>query len=71
MHDYNFTWRRGIGTVDWMEEKIDRAVITRSWLDLFPTAQLHNLGFFTFDHAILEVKLHITQQSSYYSIISK
>lgn len=37
------TWARGKGTQNWVEERLDRALISDSWWRLFPHASVHNL----------------------------
>lgn len=34
LEGYQFTWGRSEGTVNMVEERIDRALVTSSWLDL-------------------------------------
>lgn len=43
MEGYPFTWFKILGTPHAVEEKLDRALITTSWLQLFPNAKLENL----------------------------
>lgn len=38
-----FTWKRKEGNYIVMEERLDRAMVTQSWLDMFPNARLLNL----------------------------
>uniref|UniRef100_A0A803NLH2 Reverse transcriptase n=1 Tax=Cannabis sativa TaxID=3483 RepID=A0A803NLH2_CANSA len=45
-----FTWEKGRGTDQWIEVRLDRALCTKNWLDLFPLAKLYNLEFSTSDH---------------------
>lgn len=47
---YQYTWERGKGTADWIEERLDRALINPAWLDLFPMAKLYNLEDTSSDH---------------------
>ena len=30
-----YTWKRGRGTLHWVEEKLDKAMVTKRWWDLF------------------------------------
>ncbi|XP_074373938.1 uncharacterized protein LOC141714312 [Apium graveolens] len=50
---YPFTWEKGKGTSLWVEERLDRALISHSWNLLFPTARLVNLEISTSDHCPL------------------
>uniref|UniRef100_A0A803Q5E5 DUF4283 domain-containing protein n=1 Tax=Cannabis sativa TaxID=3483 RepID=A0A803Q5E5_CANSA len=53
LEGYPFTLERGRGTDDWIEVRIDRALVSQQWLDLFPTAKLINLEVSTSDHCPL------------------
>ncbi|XP_073024385.1 uncharacterized protein [Primulina eburnea] len=48
---YQFTWERGKGTTTAVEERLDRALVTSSWMEKFPNAQLHNLCASVSDHS--------------------
>lgn len=48
---HQFTWERGRGKSNWMEVRLDRALTTRDWLDMFPVAKLHNLEGSNSDHS--------------------
>ncbi|XP_074336904.1 uncharacterized protein LOC141674077 [Apium graveolens] len=43
MNGYQFTWERNHGTKDWVEIKLDRALVTQAWADNFQDAVLTNL----------------------------
>ncbi|KEH16694.1 endonuclease/exonuclease/phosphatase family protein [Medicago truncatula] len=43
MEGYPFTWFKSLGTVRAVEEKLNRAMATNSWMQLFPNAKLENL----------------------------
>lgn len=43
LEGYPYTWFRGKGSVNAIEEWLDRAMVTSSWKQLFPNARLHNL----------------------------
>lgn len=47
---HQFTWEMGRGTDAWTEVRLDRALITASWLQLFPSVKLYNLEGSTSDH---------------------
>ncbi|XP_074352927.1 uncharacterized protein LOC141692083 [Apium graveolens] len=48
---YPFTWERGHGTDKWVEIRLDRALTSGSWLNLFKDAKLVNLEVSTSDHS--------------------
>lgn len=57
MEGYPFTWFKSLGTIRVVEEKLDRALVTSSWLQLFPNAKLESLVAPSSDHfPILLVK---------------
>ena len=43
MEGYPFTWEISKGIVDWVEERLDRALPLTSWIRLFLRAKVHNL----------------------------
>ncbi|PNX85909.1 hypothetical protein L195_g041983, partial [Trifolium pratense] len=43
LQGYPFTWIRRRGKPDMVEEKLDRAMATQRWIDLFPNSKLSNL----------------------------
>ena len=48
-----FTWEKGRGTDKWIEEKLDRIMVTKLWLDLFSSARAWNLQASYSDHSPL------------------
>ncbi|KAK1353661.1 hypothetical protein POM88_052026 [Heracleum sosnowskyi] len=50
LNGYQFTWERGHGTDDWMEIRLDRALVTNSFMNLFAEAKLTNIEISTSDH---------------------
>ena len=52
-----FTWiyQRADGTQIW--ERLDRALATSEWLDLFPAAKLHHQSTSAFDHSMLLLRM--------------
>ncbi|XP_074359807.1 uncharacterized protein LOC141699903 [Apium graveolens] len=48
---HQYTWERGRDTDDWMEVRLDRALTTEVWLNMFPMAKLYNLEGTTNDHS--------------------
>lgn len=47
---HQFTWERGRGTEDWMKVRLDKALTSDTWLNLFPLAKLYNLEGSESDH---------------------
>lgn len=45
-----FTWERSRGTVDWVREKLDRILVTDSWLDIFGGAKASSIEAPVSDH---------------------
>ncbi|MCH84659.1 endonuclease/exonuclease/phosphatase family protein, partial [Trifolium medium] len=60
---YPFTWVKGRGTNDMKEERLDRAMATPYWLDLFQQCQLHNVIADRSDHSPILLKLHEVSRS--------
>ena len=50
MSGYQFTWERSRGSEDWVEERLDRALASNSWLHLFPKAKVSSLEASCYDH---------------------
>ncbi|XP_060963958.1 uncharacterized protein LOC115723947 [Cannabis sativa] len=50
---YPFTWEKGRNSIEWIEERLDKALVTNSWLSTFPQSSLLNLEFSTSDHCPL------------------
>lgn len=48
---HQFTWERGRDTDAWMEVRLDRALVSLSWLNMFPMAKLYNLEGTSSDHS--------------------
>ncbi|VFQ91828.1 unnamed protein product [Cuscuta campestris] len=42
MEGYPYTWEWKKGTPDWVEERLDRAVVSLCWRDMFPRSRLVN-----------------------------
>ena len=53
MEGYQFTWERFRGTTDWVEERLDRALATATWIRLFPKARVMCLEASYFDHLLI------------------
>ena len=52
---YPFTWEGGRGSSHWVEERLDRALVNVSWLNLFSNAKLNNLVAPISDHSPIEL----------------
>uniref|UniRef100_A0A803QQI1 Reverse transcriptase domain-containing protein n=1 Tax=Cannabis sativa TaxID=3483 RepID=A0A803QQI1_CANSA len=48
---YQYTWEKCRGTSSWVEARLDRALVSNSWLQLFPGAILSNLEYSYSDHS--------------------
>jgi hypothetical protein len=55
---YPFTWVKGRGGQDMKEERIDRAMATQAWCEVFHLHQLHNVVSHRSDHFPILLKLH-------------
>lgn len=52
-----FTWEMGRGTRGWLEIRLDQALTSLSWQNLFPNARLFNLDTSVSDHSPLFLDL--------------
>lgn len=50
LQGYPFTWQKGYDTNKWTEIRLDRALVSKSWIDIFVDAKLINLEITTSDH---------------------
>uniref|UniRef100_A0A803PDP3 Endonuclease/exonuclease/phosphatase domain-containing protein n=1 Tax=Cannabis sativa TaxID=3483 RepID=A0A803PDP3_CANSA len=57
LRGYPFTWEKGRGTSQWVEVRLDRALINHDWQLLFPLASLENLEITVSDHCLIWVNL--------------
>ncbi|XP_074374632.1 uncharacterized protein LOC141715043 [Apium graveolens] len=55
---YPFTWERGAGTADWIEVRLDRAIVSVNFMHMFAEAKLINLEVSTSDHCPILLELH-------------
>jgi hypothetical protein len=51
LEGHPFTWVKSLGTPHVIEERLDRAMASTSWLHLFPTVRLSNLLTSHLDHS--------------------
>ncbi|XP_074351933.1 uncharacterized protein LOC141691089 [Apium graveolens] len=58
LQGYPYTWERGHGTDRWVEIRLDRALVSTSWSDIFKDAMLVDLKCSTSNHCpiLLEPK---------------
>lgn len=56
---YPYTWEKGRGTINWVEIRLDRALISQLRSELFPGAWLENLEFSASDHCPLWLNLGV------------
>lgn len=50
LHGYPYTFERSHGTDVWIEIRLDRALVSKSWIDSYQEAKLTNLEVSTSDH---------------------
>ncbi|XP_019166693.1 PREDICTED: uncharacterized protein LOC109162446 [Ipomoea nil] len=55
---YPFTWERGKGTMDWVEERLDRVVAKEGLCDAHIQAHVYNISTTTSDHSALFLDIH-------------
>lgn len=53
MSGYAFAWERGRGKANWVQERLDHAVISNSWKRMFRNARLENINIVCFDHSAI------------------
>lgn len=58
MHGYPFTWERGRGKANWVEERLDRAVTSNSWRLLFKNVKLENIITVCSDHSAIYLDMN-------------
>ncbi|KAM6568466.1 hypothetical protein CsatB_016451 [Cannabis sativa] len=52
-----YTWEKGRGTTNWVEVRLDRAVVNQNWLEMFTSAKLFNLEISSSDHTPILLSL--------------
>lgn len=62
---YPYTWEKGKGIDQWVEVRLDRALISQSWNLLFPIAKLENLEVTVSDHCPILLELGIHKRNYY------
>lgn len=55
-----FTWERGLGTNAWVEERLDTAVASMKWSELFDDVAVYNILTLTLDHSAIFLNLEAT-----------
>lgn len=50
LQGYPYTWERGHVTDKWVEIRLDRALVSTSWSEIFKDVRLVNLNSSTSDH---------------------
>ncbi|KAJ9188062.1 hypothetical protein P3X46_003457 [Hevea brasiliensis] len=55
-----FTWEKGRGSEDWVRERLDRALVTYSWQNIFQDAYVETLVATNSDHSPLFLCLNTT-----------
>ncbi|KAL8106853.1 hypothetical protein AgCh_023591 [Apium graveolens] len=72
LYGHQFTWERGRNTENWLEIRLDRALVTNGWYGLFPLAKLYRVEGSPSDHSpiFLEPKANLVQQAHSEEVIS-
>ena len=58
MEGYRYTWARRIGKPNVVEEKLDQALATPEWIDMFPSFKLINVVTSKSDHSLIILRLN-------------
>lgn len=53
---YQFTWEKSYGTNEWIEVRLDRALVSHSFMNCFKNAHLTNLEITTSDHSPIMIE---------------
>lgn len=59
LNDYPYTWHHKENLIMVLEERLDRALVTPAWLQLFPHARLSNLFSFVYDYTPILLNLFL------------
>lgn len=62
LQGHQYTWERGTGTFDWIEVRLDRALVNSEFMYLFKDATLSNLEVSTSDHCPLLLEFYKDKQ---------
>ncbi|XP_019182124.1 PREDICTED: uncharacterized protein LOC109177267 [Ipomoea nil] len=57
MRGRKFTWEKGRGTENWLEERLDRAVAGADWCSMFPNVSVRNHDTITSDHTAIHIEI--------------
>ncbi|KAK6150786.1 hypothetical protein DH2020_015718 [Rehmannia glutinosa] len=57
MEGYQFTWERGRGSLNWIEERLDMCFSTQNWFANFPNCKVWNLEAIMSDHSPIFLEL--------------
>lgn len=57
---FSYVWERGQGTEDWIEVRLDRALVFDSFMIQYIDAKLSNLEISTSDHSSIFLEPFIT-----------
>ncbi|XP_073124282.1 uncharacterized protein [Henckelia pumila] len=58
MKGHWFTWEKSRGTNSFVEERLDQAMATNQWLDVFRMAEVCNLEVVSFDHSAIFLNIY-------------
>ncbi|XP_019179715.1 PREDICTED: uncharacterized protein LOC109174928 [Ipomoea nil] len=58
MDGYPYTWEKGKGTVNWIEERLDKVLVTDEWHNMVARARVTNLRIRKSDHSALFLGIH-------------
>ena len=61
LQGYPFTWERGRGTANWVQESLDWAFVYESWLSIFPLCKLSNLIAVVSDHSWIILYIEVRE----------
>ncbi|XP_030497624.2 uncharacterized protein LOC115713283 [Cannabis sativa] len=65
LHGHPYTWERGKGTANWVEIRLDKALVSQLWLDSFPQAVLTNCDISSSDHTPIFLQPEPTAVTSF------
>ncbi|XP_019184584.1 PREDICTED: uncharacterized protein LOC109179530 [Ipomoea nil] len=58
MVGYPYTWEKGKGTANWIEERLDKVLVTNEWRNVVPYAKVTNLRTRKSDHSAIFCGIH-------------